>query len=114
MVSLGLQIQCSQHYALEKNVERVAQSQNDRVEQDFVLIGTSDNVKHDIALHLEDYDSVVVQDNVTVLLGRLLRKSLLERLLILELRVWVCAGEVVGRGICRSMRGRVVFGEDAR
>lgn len=75
-------------------MQRVAQSQHRVVQQDLVLVGSADDVHHDIRLELVEDDSVVVEDDVAVLLGRLVNQALLKRLLRLEVRVGIARARI--------------------
>lgn len=77
-------------------MKRVAKSQYCVVEQNLVLVGGTNNVEHDVGLHLIQDNSVVVQDDVSGLLGRLVDKALLECLLRLQV------GIRMGRYACAS------------
>lgn len=99
------------------------------VQQNLVLFGASNDVEHDVRLHLEDDDLLVVEDNVGGLLRCLLwaksdaitcsssrvptQQPLLEGLLVLDRLVCDLAGVVAGVVLGR-MGIRVVLGEDAR
>lgn len=77
-------------------MKRVAKSQYCVVEQNLVLVGGTNDVEHDIGLHLVQDNSVVIQDDVSGLLRRLVDKALLECLL----RLQVCIR--MGRYACAS------------
>jgi hypothetical protein len=62
-------------------MKRVAKSQNSVIEQNLVLVGGTNDVEHDVGLHLVQDDSVVIEDDVSGLLGRLVDETLLECLL---------------------------------
>jgi hypothetical protein len=68
-------------------VQRVPQSQNRIVQQDFILVHATDNVDHDIGLELVEDDPVVVEDDVARLLGSLVNQTLLKGLLRLDIGV---------------------------
>lgn len=74
-------------------MKRITKSQNSVVEQNLVLVGGTDHVEHDVGLHLVQDNPVVVEDDVARLLGGLVDKALLERLLRLQIgiRVARCA-----------------------
>jgi hypothetical protein len=42
------------------------------VEQNLILLGATDDVEHDIGLHLEDNNLAIIKDDVGRLLGSLL------------------------------------------
>lgn len=75
-------------------------------QQHLTLLGSADDVQHDIALGLEDDDAGIVKDDVVAALGGLLDKALLENLLLFGGGVGILGG---GSGV----GGVVVFGEDA-
>lgn len=77
-------------------MKRVAKSQYCVVEQNLVFVGGTNNVEHDVGLHLIQDNAVVVQDNVSGLLGRLVDETFLECLLRLQV------GIRMGRYACAS------------
>lgn len=106
---------------LKQNPQRIPQAQHNIIQQHLILISTSNNIEHNIALHLKHDDPIVVQNHVARLLIRLLQQSLLERPLLFQRRVGVDARLV---GLCRrgcggwgggglEVWGGVVFGEDS-
>lgn len=90
----------------QEQVQAVPQRKQRVPQQHLVLLSSTNNVQHDIALSLEDDDAGVVEDDVVAALGRLFDETLLEHLLLFGGRVGV-----LGRG--GGVRGVVVFGEDA-
>lgn len=99
---------------LEQNVQTIPQCQNDAVQHDLVLLRSSHNIQHDVALHFEDDHSVVVEDDIAGLLRRLLEQPLLEGLLVLYARVGVGTRVVVALRVVRYVWRGVIFGQDAR
>lgn len=85
------------HSLLEEKVKRIPQSQNDVVKKDLVLVDASDNIHHDVRLHLVQNDPVVVEDDIAGLLCRLLQETLLKGLLRLD----------IGVGVCLAYRGSI-------
>jgi hypothetical protein len=71
-------------------MQRVTQSQHGVIQQDLVLVGSANDVQHDVRLHLVQHDAVVVEDDVARLLGRLVDEALFESLLRLQIGVRVC------------------------
>ena len=75
--------------SLEQNRQTIPQSQHYIKEQHLVLVRPANDIHHDITLHLEDHDSVIIKDDVARLLRRFLQQSLLKALLVFEGWVWV-------------------------
>lgn len=74
---------------LEQQMQRVADGENSIVKQNLVLVGCANNVNHDIGLELVEHNAVIVEDNITSLLARLINETLLKGLLRLGIGVWV-------------------------
>jgi hypothetical protein len=73
-------------------VERVPQGEDGVVQKNLVLVDATDDVHHDVRLHLVQHDPVVVEDDIASLLGRLLNEALLKGLLRLDIGVGVGGG----------------------
>lgn len=70
-------------------MERITKSQHRIIEQNLVLVGGANDIEHDVGFHLVQDNSVVVEDDIARLLGRLVNKALLESLLRLQVGIRV-------------------------
>lgn len=75
-------------------------------QQHLILLSSTDDVQHDIALSLENNDTGIVKDDVVAALGGFLDEALLEKFLFFGSGVGILGG---GGGVW----GVVVFGKDA-
>lgn len=51
-------------FSLEEDVQAIAEREHNAVQHNLVLVGGTNDVEHDVALGLVDYNPVVVENHI--------------------------------------------------
>lgn len=51
-------------FSLEEDIQAIAEREHHAVQHNLVLVGGTNDVEHDVALGLVDYNPVVVEDHI--------------------------------------------------